>query len=330
MRGWAFPHRRSASTASRRTLRGSSHGTRSATPRSFTPGDAYSYDIFTQAARAVGPDRGHRWAGSDGRPPGRAADCSRRFPVRRPPANLHQRGTSPDRCVRRLRAVYRFRKGRGIRIGVSPDGAAAAREHRSGADLDVPVIVVNSRDGGDQLLRRCASRTRLVSDSGRSRGHRTCPLQGRTNLPTVDSNWLSYAPVYSAAIRHLNRWITEGVEPPRMPRVEVKPGATRPEVVRDEHGNAVGGIRLPDIDVPTASPQRLRHAARGLEIRIPVRQRNRLQAPISSRPCIRTARPTSKRGTPPSIAVSARAWSCPRDAPALRARAASWATRLDN
>ena len=30
-------------------------------------------------------------------------------------------------------------------------------------------------------------------------------------------------------------------------------GTPRPEVVRDEHGNALGGIRLPDLEVPTAS-----------------------------------------------------------------------------
>ena len=67
------------------------------------------------------------------------------------------------------------------------------------------------------------------------------------------SNWMSYSPVYNAALRHLHHWIRDGVEPPTMPRVEVTPGVPRPVVVRDEHGNAVGGIRLPDIAVPTAS-----------------------------------------------------------------------------
>ena len=86
--------------------------------------------------------------------------------------------------------------------------------------------------------------------------HVTVP---RPEEPDTGGNWLSYGPVYDASIRHLHRWIADGVEPPRMPRVDVEPGggetglAARPQVVRDAHGNAVGGIRLPDIEVPTAS-----------------------------------------------------------------------------
>ena len=38
-----------------------------------------------------------------------------------------------------------------------------------------------------------------------------------------------------------------------MPRVEMRPGEPRPEVVRDDYGNALGGIRLPDLEAPSAA-----------------------------------------------------------------------------
>jgi hypothetical protein len=52
----------------------------------------------------------------------------------------------------------------------------------------------------------------------------------------------------SAALHHLNRWVTTDAPPPAGPRFEFD-GAM---LARDEHGNALGGIRLPPIDVPVA------------------------------------------------------------------------------
>jgi hypothetical protein len=44
-------------------------------------------------------------------------------------------------------------------------------------------------------------------------------------------------------------WLRDGTVPPRQPRVEVEPGPA-PRVRRDELGNAVGGIRLPELAAP--------------------------------------------------------------------------------
>jgi hypothetical protein len=53
----------------------------------------------------------------------------------------------------------------------------------------------------------------------------------------------------SAALHHLSRWVRRGLAPPRGPRFRMD-GET---LARDEHGNALGGIRLPPIDVPVAT-----------------------------------------------------------------------------
>ena len=63
-------------------------------------------------------------------------------------------------------------------------------------------------------------------------------------------NRISIIPLYDAALHHLRHWITNGTPPPKQPLIEFAgdPG----EVVRDQHGIAIGGVRLPQADVPIA------------------------------------------------------------------------------
>jgi hypothetical protein len=65
--------------------------------------------------------------------------------------------------------------------------------------------------------------------------------------------------VFNAAWRNLDRWVREGVPPPRASPVEIKPevlagAAFVPDqaFVVDAWGNAKGGVRTPYVDVPTA------------------------------------------------------------------------------
>ena len=53
-----------------------------------------------------------------------------------------------------------------------------------------------------------------------------------------------------SALRQLTRWIAGGEPPAIAPRIEI---ADDGSVVRDEHGNALGGIRTPVVDVPAAT-----------------------------------------------------------------------------
>lgn len=54
----------------------------------------------------------------------------------------------------------------------------------------------------------------------------------------------------AALFSHLLDWVRKGIVPPEAPRIEVDEAL---ENVRDENGNAVGGVRLPQIDVPAAT-----------------------------------------------------------------------------
>jgi hypothetical protein len=58
--------------------------------------------------------------------------------------------------------------------------------------------------------------------------------------------------VLKAAISALNEWVRNGTAPPGAPRLEVSSGPPA-AIVRDANGNALGGIRTPQTDVPIAA-----------------------------------------------------------------------------
>jgi Alpha/beta hydrolase domain len=64
-------------------------------------------------------------------------------------------------------------------------------------------------------------------------------------------NDLDKQPVEDASLACMHRWLAEGAPPPSLPRIEL--AGEPPTIVRDEHGIARGGLRLPAVDVPTAT-----------------------------------------------------------------------------
>ncbi len=55
--------------------------------------------------------------------------------------------------------------------------------------------------------------------------------------------------VLRAALKSLDRWIREGVAPPKAERIATEGR----KILKDEYGNALGGIRTPHVDVPIAT-----------------------------------------------------------------------------
>jgi hypothetical protein len=56
--------------------------------------------------------------------------------------------------------------------------------------------------------------------------------------------------VMDAAVRWIDRWVRTGARPPASPKLQLADDGKRYKV--DELGNALGGIRTPHVDVPTA------------------------------------------------------------------------------
>jgi hypothetical protein len=76
--------------------------------------------------------------------------------------------------------------------------------------------------------------------------------QGVSRFPTeipVNSGPQSHY-VSHAALSHLDRWVRDGIAPPKVPVLEVAESGDR--FVVDENGIARGGVRTPWVDVPVA------------------------------------------------------------------------------
>jgi hypothetical protein len=253
------------------------------------PSDAAAYDIFTQAAAAVGRDR-----------PRGPSDPLDGLDVQR----LVALGASQSAnwLATYLNAVQPISGaldgflldiyfGNGAPLeGPPPDArpladpseipAAVTRmppgSHLLRDDLGVPVFVLNSETEATlyrPVRQPDTDRYRLWEVAGHAHGSRR---RGTDRLPSnwprdrgteespmgtpADANVLNMEPVRNAALRHLQRWLVDGVPPPSQPRIDFVDSERGPVICRDHHGIATGGIRLPDVDVPTA-----RHSGLGAD-----------------------------------------------------------------
>ena len=60
--------------------------------------------------------------------------------------------------------------------------------------------------------------------------------------------------IVSGAMRNLDEWVRNGTQPPRADRIEVINGGTpSAAIARDQFGNALGGLRSPYVNVPSAT-----------------------------------------------------------------------------
>jgi Alpha/beta hydrolase domain len=165
-------------------------------------------------------------------------------------ASQHDRARLPD--------------GASVYDGYFPVQTAVGSAPTAIPDLDVPVIEIQGESevirtferGFDQLgYRRPDSDVyRLYEVAGMSHvtsrpGDGFLPNPYRCVEPFRST--FPNRHVWSNALRNLVVWIDDGTAPPAAPRIELD--ADGRTVVRDEHGNAVGGVRTSYLDVPLAT-----------------------------------------------------------------------------
>ncbi|WP_018635547.1 alpha/beta hydrolase domain-containing protein [Parafrankia elaeagni] len=229
------------------------------------PGDAYSYDIFTDAARAVrnpdGPLRGLPVATvlADGESQSAArllAYLNAVHPLV-PPADRF------DGFLVHSRGPYAAPLG-----DSSADAQDSMRPTLIRTDLDVPVLVVEAESDV-----RAGPFTYLDARQPDTAYLRTWEVAGTAHLDRFVMDFVdplmarelnsssgkdcaqpvNDAPQYlvmNSAVRLLARWARDGTPPPQAPRITTTPDG---RIARDEDGNALGGVRLPALDVPTAT-----------------------------------------------------------------------------
>lgn len=238
------------------------------------PGDDFSFDIFTQAARAVGPDRS------------RQPDPMGGLDVRHV---LAMGGSqSAGRLATYVNAIHPISRafdgylltiwfGSGVALDVGrtvvdinemdAQGSDSRQRllrgvHHLRDDLDVPVMVVNSeleaipcrwvrQPDTDRFRYWEAAGTSHVSVQSMAIRAPKYERDFGTPLPVMAGmNAVPLTPLYDAALHHLHRWMGGGPPPPEQPRIDFT--GDPPTIVRDEHGIATGGIRLPPVEVPLA------------------------------------------------------------------------------
>ena len=149
-------------------------------------------------------------------------------------------------------------------VNLLPFGSHLLRD-----DLDAKVLVFNSETeatwylpvrqaDSDQYRLWEVAGTAHAGGSGRSeieavmqRDFGDAPLLPIDIPSQPNANTVSYGPPLEAAFEHLERWLADGVVPPPQDRLAFT--GDPPRIARDGAGNALGGIRLPDLEVPTGT-----------------------------------------------------------------------------
>jgi hypothetical protein len=235
------------------------------------PSDDYSYDIFTQAARAVGRDRNR--SGID---PMGGLDVQR-VVAQGASQSAGRLGTYVNAIQPLSHAfdgfiltIY-FGAGSPLEVGDTvininaPATTGTPRLRGSNLlrdDLDVPVFVVNSeleaiacygvRQPDTELFRywESAGTCHVSAQAQRDRRNKSERDEIRAMPLNEAINRIPMVPLYDSAYHHMHHWLTDGTPPPSQPKVEF--AGEPPAVVRDEDGIARGGIRLPQAEVPLA------------------------------------------------------------------------------
>jgi hypothetical protein len=241
----------------------------------FHPGDSYSYDIFTQAGRAVGPER-----------EGGAIDPMGGLKVR----NLIATGASQSgaRIVAYINAIAPGQRvfdalmpliiggmASGFddtilnpnKIFAMPPGEIAKLMRpftRIRDDLKVPVMLVNSESetmGCFPCRQPDSDRFRFWEVTGSSHAPQgmTEIMDQKTRRDAVYLDQFAgarpsvviWSPVADAALVQVKRWVEGGAPPPSQSPIVVS--GNPPAIERDGHGIARGGVRLPDVEVPISS-----------------------------------------------------------------------------
>ena len=227
------------------------------------PGDTFSYSIFSQAAKSLLDPRGARPLG----------------PLRVRALIADGESQSAARMVTYANAIQPLdRLFDGFLIH-SRGAAGAAISQAPQARPPMPAVARTRTDSGVPVLTVESQTDILASGLGYlpatqpdSRSFRLWEVPGTSHVDTTElglsaAEVLRDIPFYpqgtckqqpnngqeryvmDAALAQLNRWARAGTPAPQASRIDIANGA----YVTDKFGNALGGVRTPAVDAPTAT-----------------------------------------------------------------------------
>lgn len=224
------------------------------------PGDAFSYDIYTQVGRAL-------------RTPGELDALGGLEPERLLAVGESQSAfalTTYVNGVQPLALVYdgflvHSRGGAAAPLGAPDEGIDIAgtiggAPTKIRTDGHAPIITLETESDVIGILSYLPARQpdderfRLWEVAGTA--HADQYLLGGAHEGLDCGAEINAGPhhfLVKSALRHLDTWVRDGEAPPEAPRLDVDESGGAPAYVRDENGIATGGIRTPVVDVPVAT-----------------------------------------------------------------------------
>src|SRR5438067_507123 len=237
------------------------------------PGDSFSYDIFSQAGEAIRQPSG----------PNPLADLRLKTVIATGESQSAFRMVTYIDAIHPVARVYdgflvHSRASTGVPLSEAPQPVIPVPSPTViRSDLDVPVLTFQTET--DLLFLQSLAarqddtdRLRLWEVAGTAHADTYLIVTGMSDLgksPDAANLVLTSSPlgvficprpinsgpqhfVLNAAIHWLTRWVRRGTLPPSAPRLDVDPGPPA-QFVLDGHGNVTGGIRTPELDVPSAT-----------------------------------------------------------------------------
>lgn len=221
------------------------------------PGDAFAYDIYTQVARLL------RTGGSDGvlgdLEPARilaVGESQSAFML-----TTYYNGVQPLTLAFDGFFVH-SRGGGGAPLGMPDKGidlvsAIGAPDVMLRTDLDVPVFVLETETDMLFILNYFPARqpnsatihSWEVAGTAHADEHLLGPIADQVGC-SLALNSGPHHFVAKAAFHHLDAWVRSGEAPPEAAVLEIDTAATPLGYVLDANGNAMGGVRTPQLDVP--------------------------------------------------------------------------------
>ena len=213
------------------------------------PGDQYAFDIYAQVGAAVRSSAG-------------APVFDGVQPITLVAVGSSQSAsflTSYLNAVQPITGVYdgffvHSRGGGAATLDGSPNLRVSDVGYQIRDDLDARVLVLETETDVGPMLRFAAARQPDTSTFGvwevAGTAHADTFLVGREfalcpgGINDGPHHWVA-----KAAFDALVRWVTDGTEPPRGPRLRTG-GRDGTAIERDAMGLALGGVRTPSVDVP--------------------------------------------------------------------------------
>jgi hypothetical protein len=147
--------------------------------------------------------------------------------------------------------------------GAAPLGALDVKSATSGhvlirTDLDVPVFMLETQTdliqlgyAGAQQPNTSRIRTWEVAGTSHADAYEVGPAATLLGCRTAVNSGPQHQVAQAAAVAFL-RWVDDGVQPPS-PQPFTLSSPEPPRLALDAHGNVIGGVRTPAVDVPVST-----------------------------------------------------------------------------